>query len=116
MIINYRFPCGELIKLPDDLGDDGYSDYFDYEFEVEPTEDDIKDFFKVEFKYMADYRALDDTAKLCIEKGAEQQLKRIFDAIPDLTWWKDMIEGDDDFYEFMKERYEDEARKEAYEE
>lgn len=110
MILTYHFPCGKLIYLPDG-NDDGYTDEFEFEYEVEPTEDDFKEFFRVNFKGMP----VSDTEMLCLEKGAEQQLKRIFDAIPDLTWWKDELEDDDDFYEFMLDRYEEEAEKEANE-
>lgn len=114
MFLTYHFPCGKLIYLPDG-NDDGYTDEFEFEYEVEPTEEDFKAFFKVNFRTMSDYNLLDETAKLCLEKGAEQQLKRIFDAIPKLTWWKDYLEEDDDFYEFMLDRYYEEAEKEANE-
>ena len=107
MILTYNFPCGKLIYLPDG-NDDGYSDETDFDYEVTPTQEDFKEFFKINFKGMS----VSDTERLCLEKGAEQQLKRIFDAMPDLEWWRDYLEEDDDFYEFMKERYYEEAMEE----
>lgn len=83
---------GRMIEGPGG-GSDGYEVEGDYEFNVEPTNEDYE-LYLIE-KYGNDKKA-----------GVLVMLRDYYDEITA------SIDDEDDFYDFMKERYEDDAKEE----
>ena len=104
MILTYNFPCGKLIYLPDG-NDDGYSDETEFDYEVTPTQEDYTAFLLPRSGWIGDREN-----RNWFDAGAVQVIKNLYKNYPD--FFDSLEEDDDDFYEFMKERYYDEAMEE----
>lgn len=89
-----------------------HCDDIEYEYEVDPTEDDFLDYLAPDFRFMEKFKDLPKEQIKLLQQGAEEAIRLILGSYEDL---KDWIEEEDEFVEFMTERYEDDARQ-AFEE
>ena len=109
MVITYK--VYEYFPYKD--GEDVVEDYIEtdsFEYEVEPDEDDLFDFLELDYELNNDkkLKPMTEQARNLWRKGARYALKEImrYDCFD---------EEDYEFVEFLKDRYKDEALKEAKE-
>lgn len=90
----------------------------EYEFDYSVSQEDIAEFLMPDFMAILreSYKDLSDFEKDCLSKGSELVIRKLLDLCNDKNWLADVFEDNDDFVDYVRLKYEDEARREWEEE